>query len=174
MREVALMIYPDDTSVKKKRNIKPKGVEPKRKSNRKAGEDIIMEKIDNTFKSRSLQSLRKDGKAGRFLYSDKIEWNSLPSRRLQTQVKREKSNENASTSVRAIDYAKREELKETENYSSRATRRICNMNGIEACLNKNCTCMCFANDTLEDFIEYCCSIDKSFENLKVIKNNTSL
>ena len=58
--------------------MKPKGVESKRKSNRKAGEDIVMEKIDNTVKSRSLQSLRKGGYTGRFLYSNKIELNLAP------------------------------------------------------------------------------------------------
>ena len=72
------MIYPEDTSVKEKRNMKPKVVESKRKSNRKAGEDIVMEKIDNTVKSRSLQSLRKGGYTGRFLYSNKIELNLAP------------------------------------------------------------------------------------------------
>ena len=78
-----------------------------------------MEKTDNTVKSRNLQSLRKAGKAGRFLYSDKIEWNILPSIGLQTQLEREKSNENAFASVRVINYVRREELKETENNSSR-------------------------------------------------------
>ena len=41
-----------------------------------------MEKTDNTVKSRNLKSLRKAGKARRFLYSDKIEWNILPSNHL--------------------------------------------------------------------------------------------
>ena len=35
------MIYPEDTSVKKKRNTKPKGVESKRQSYRKTGEEMI-------------------------------------------------------------------------------------------------------------------------------------
>ena len=77
--------------------------------NRKAGEDIVMEKIDNTVKSRGLQSLRKGGKAGRFLCSDKIEWNLLPSMGLQTHLEREKNNEHIFTSVRAINYERREE-----------------------------------------------------------------
>ena len=79
MREVAQMIDPEDTSMKEKRRIIPKGIEPKGKSNSKAEVDIVMEKIDNTVKSRSLQSLREGENAGRFLCSDKIEWNLLPS-----------------------------------------------------------------------------------------------
>ena len=136
-------------------NITLKGIESKRKSNRKAGEDIVMKKIGCIVKSRSLQSLRKGGKLGRFICFDKIEWNLLPSIGLQTQLEREKSNTNAFISVRVINDSRREELKETENYSSRATRRICYLNSIEACLNKKCTCLCFTNDTLEDVIEYC-------------------
>ena len=89
-------------------------------------------------------------------------------------MEREKSNENTFTSVREINYTTREEIKETENNSSRATRRICNLNSIEACLNKNCSCLCFANDILEDFIEYCYSIDKSLEKLKVIKKRIQI
>ena len=86
-----------------------------------------MEKIDNTDKSRSLQSLRKGGYVGPFLCSDKIEWNLLSSMGLQTQLEREKNNENAFTSVRRINYERREELKEMDNNSSRATRHICNL-----------------------------------------------
>ena len=78
MREVAQMIDPEDTSMKEKRRIIPKGIEPKGKSNSKAEVDIVMEKIDNTVKSRSLQSLRKGGYTGRFLYSNKIELNLAP------------------------------------------------------------------------------------------------
>ena len=105
-------------------NIKPKEVEPKIKSNRKAGEDIVMEKVDNIVKSRSLQSLIKYVKAKNFICFDTIVWNRLPIFGLQTQLVREKSNENAFTSVRSIHNGRKKELKETENYPSRATHCI--------------------------------------------------
>jgi len=59
MREVAPMINSEDTSVEKKTKIKPKGIELKRKSIRKAGEDDTIEEINIAIKSRSLLSLRK-------------------------------------------------------------------------------------------------------------------
>ena len=50
---------------------------------------------------------------------------------------------------------RREELNGIENNSSRATHRICNLKSIEAYLNKNCNCLWFVIDTLDDFLEYC-------------------
>ena len=45
------VVHPDDTSVKMKRKIKPKGVESTRRSDRQLGEDIVIEKIEFEVKS---------------------------------------------------------------------------------------------------------------------------
>ena len=44
-------VRPDDTSVKMKRKINPKGVESTRRSDRQLGEDIVIEKIEFGVKS---------------------------------------------------------------------------------------------------------------------------
>ena len=80
-------------------------------------------------------------------------------------------NRNAFTNVNALkDNRMQVNEKESEKDSSRGTHRICDLKNIERSFNKQCTCFCFTNHTLDAFINYCCSIDKTFEKLKEMKN----
>ena len=84
-------VHPDDTSVKMKRKIKPRGVESTRRSDIQLGEDIVIEKIEFGVKSRSLKALRKGGNGGRIRSCDEKEWNYFPSIRLHSHLEREKN-----------------------------------------------------------------------------------
>ena len=140
------------------------GVESTRRSDRQLGEDIFIEKIEFGVKSRSLKALRKGGRGGD--KSDHVmqPWNYLPSIGLHSHLEREKNNRNDFTNVNALkDNRMQVKGKESEKESSRGTHRVCDLTNIERSFNKQCSCFCFTNHTLDDFINYYCSIDKTFE-----------
>ena len=100
------MIYPENTTKKKWRRIKPKGVDLERKLGRKSGEGIVVNEIAVVVKSNSLNSLNhlltEGGNDGRLRTGHKLDnnkWNYFPSsnkdsgtcnRLLATAVEREK------------------------------------------------------------------------------------
>ena len=67
------VVHPENTSVKIKRKIKPKGVKSTRRLDRQLGEDIAIEKIEFGVKSRSSKALRKGGNGGRIRPCDEKE-----------------------------------------------------------------------------------------------------
>ena len=149
-------VHPVDTSAKIKRKIKPKGVQSTRRSDRQLGEDVVIENIDFGVTSRSLQALRKGGGGGQIRPCDVKEWNYFPS------IEREKNNRNAFTSVNELkDNRVQVNERENEKETCRGTHRICDLNKIERSLNDHCTCLCFIDLLLDDFIYYCYSIDKT-------------
>ena len=163
-------VHPVDTSAKMRRKIKPKGVESTRRSDRQLGEDVVVEKIDFGVTSRSLQGLRKGGYGGRIRSCDDTEWNYFPSIGLNCHLEREKKNRNAFTSINTLkDNRVQANEQENKKETCRGTHRICDLKNIERSFNKQCTCFCFIDYTLEDFIDFCCSIDKTFVKLKEIK-----
>ena len=109
--EVAPVVYPEVTSVKKTRNIKPKGVDQLRRiSRREAKEEKIVEEIVET-ESRTLMYLLNTGGSGghqRLEIPDKIEWGLFQREHkvtaiiVSTAAQREKHNENVFTSVNDI------------------------------------------------------------------------
>ena len=155
--EVAPVAYPEVTSVKKTRNIKPKGVDQLRRiSRREAKEEKIVEEIVET-ESRTLMYLLNTGGSGghqRLEIPDKVRWNSfqrennVTTTTVPTTAQREKHNENAFASVNdmvEID----DDTAEIDDNTNRGTHRICNLNKIEACLNENSYCNCHIHDFIE-------------------------
>ena len=109
--------------------------------------------------------MRKGGRGGQIRPCDVKEWNYFSS------IEREKNNRNAFTSVNELkDNRVQVNEKENEKVTCRGTHRICDLNKIERSLNEHCTCLCFTDRLLDDFIYYCCSIDKTYDKLKEIKN----
>ena len=90
-------------------------------------------------------------------------------------MEREKKNRNAFTSVNTLkDNRVQANEQENKKETCRGTHRICDLKNIERSFNKQCTCFCFVNHTLDDFIDYCCSIDKTFVKLKEMKKRYKL
>jgi len=175
LKKEAEAVHPVDTSAKMRRKIKPKGLESTRRSDRQLGEDIVADKIDFGVTSRSLQALRKGGYGGRIRSCDDTEWNYFPSIGLNCRLEREKKNRNAFTSVNTLkDNRVQVNEQVNEKVTCRGTHRICDLKNIERSFNKQCTCFCFINHTLDDFIDYCCSIDKTFVTLKEMKKRYKL
>ena len=75
------------------------------------------------------------------------------------------------TNVNAV---KDSRMQTNENENSRGTQRICDLKNIESSFNKQCTCFCFTDHTLDDFINYCCYIDKTYEKFREMKNRYKL
>ena len=108
--------------------------------------------------------LRKGGNGGQIRPCDEKEWKYFPSIGLHSHSEKEKNNRNVFTNVNAVK----------DSRMQQDTRRICDLKNIESSFNKQCTCFCFTNHILEDVINYCCSIDKTYEKLREMKNRYKL